>query len=76
MLLGAAMAAASAAGIYPDLPQAARAMRNGSVVREPDSGARARYDRDYAVFLRMQAHRAELETMAGAGLEHTGGGGV
>ncbi|WP_332719533.1 FGGY-family carbohydrate kinase [Pelagibacterium mangrovi] len=76
MLLGVAMAAASAAGIYRDLPQAARAMRNGSVVREPDKATRARYDRDYTVFLRMQAHWAELETMAGAGLERIGGGGA
>lgn len=67
MLLGAAMVAARAAGLHPSLAEAAKAMRNGSEDRAPDPAAKARHDRDYKVFLRMQAHRAELETMASVG---------
>ncbi|WMT91858.1 FGGY-family carbohydrate kinase [Pelagibacterium sp. H642] len=67
MLLGAAMAAASAAGIYPGPAQAARAMRNGTDARAPGPSVKALYDRDYAVFLRMQEHRAELEAITKGG---------
>lgn len=63
MILGAAMAAAAAAGVHPDLATAARAMRHASVTRSPDPATAARYERDYAVFLRMQAQRAEIEAM-------------
>ncbi|SDG59279.1 FGGY-family carbohydrate kinase [Pelagibacterium luteolum] len=63
MLLGTAMAAATGAGLYPSLADAATAMRHASVTREPDRSRRALYDRDYAVFLKMHAHRAEIEAM-------------
>lgn len=67
MILGAAMAAATAAGLHPDLEHAARAMRQASVTRKPDLARKALHDRDYAVFLKMQAHRAELEAMSRSG---------
>lgn len=63
MILGAAMAAATAAGVHESIGQAAREMRPRTTARPPDPARRARYDRDYAVFLRMQAHRAEIEAM-------------
>ncbi|WP_417584121.1 FGGY-family carbohydrate kinase [Pelagibacterium sp.] len=63
MILGTAMAAATAAGLYPRLADAAHAMRHASVTRTPDLPRKARYDIDYAVFLKMHAHRREIEAM-------------
>lgn len=66
MLVGTAMAAAAAGGIYPDVKDAARAMRRPGTTRRPDPARREAYDRDYAVFLKMQAQRGEIEAMLGA----------
>ncbi|RDE09946.1 FGGY-family carbohydrate kinase [Pelagibacterium lacus] len=63
MLLGSAMAAATGAGLYPGLADAACAMRQPSVARRPDLTRRARYDRDYKVLMTLHAHRAEIEAM-------------
>lgn len=60
VLLGTAMAAAAGAGLHDGLDAAARAMAGHASCLRPDPGRRAAYDRDYAVFLRMQAHRDEI----------------
>lgn len=60
-LLGTAMAAASGAGLFEDLPAACAAMTQGGITRMPDPKAAARFDRDYQVFLAMQKHRAEID---------------
>lgn len=61
MLLGGAMAAATAAGRFASLAEAGTAMTPQSVSRAAERGRRERYDRDYAVFLKMHAHRREIE---------------
>lgn len=63
MILGAAIAAATAAGLHGSIEDAAREMRPEATARLPDPARKALYDRDYAVFLRMQAHRAEIEAL-------------
>ncbi|RFB76304.1 FGGY-family carbohydrate kinase [Methylovirgula sp. 4M-Z18] len=63
VLLGTAMVAATAAGLFPDLSSACRAMRQQSRTRAPNLQARARFDRDYRIFLRMHEHRQEIETL-------------
>ncbi|MCB1388454.1 MAG: FGGY family pentulose kinase [Rhodobacteraceae bacterium] len=63
VLLGTAIAAATAAGLHPDLLGAARAMSRLEKVIEPDAARHAGYDRDYRVMLRMQAHRDELAAL-------------
>ncbi len=63
VLLGTAMVAATAAGAYPDLASACAAMQQGGVAHRPDPASRARFDRDYRIFLRMHEHRAELDRM-------------
>jgi ribulose kinase len=63
MLLGTAMAAAAAAGLYPDLPAAAIAMRQGEVEHQGDQATFARFDRDYRIFQEMQRHRKALDTI-------------
>lgn len=65
VLLGTAIAAATAAGLHSDLPGAARAMARLATVIEPDPARRETYDRDYRVMLRMQEHRAELAALRG-----------
>lgn len=70
VLLGTAMAAAVAGGTHPSLEQAARAMTGEARRVLPDPDARTGLDRDYAVFLRLQAHRAEI-----AALSHNGAAG-
>ena len=64
MLLGTAMVAATAAGLFPDLPAAAAAMARAGAVTEPDPATRAGYDRDYRVFLAMHEQRRALERIA------------
>jgi FGGY-family pentulose kinase len=61
MLLGTAMAAASAARLYPSLTSAAMAMQQGGRSRAPDLRARSRFDADYRVFLEMHAQRRALD---------------
>lgn len=68
VLLGTAVAAAAAAGLFPDLGAAAGAMARVAAVIAPDPGAREGYDRDYRVMVRMQEHRAELAALKGPSL--------
>jgi len=63
MLLGTAISAAKAAGLYPDLKSAATAMAQETIRREPDASRKARYDADFAIFKKMHAHRAEIDAM-------------
>ncbi|MEO6015503.1 MAG: FGGY-family carbohydrate kinase, partial [Devosia sp.] len=67
-LLGVAMVAATAAGIYPSLSAACTAMARGGLRREPDATHRSTLDRDYRIHLALQRHRAEIDgIMSGAG---------
>ena len=63
VLIGNAINAAVAGGLYASLAEAGQAMIPEPSVRLPDPAMRARYDRDYARFQAMQRHRAELDTM-------------
>jgi L-ribulokinase len=60
MLLGTAMAAASAAGWYPSLAQACRVMARPANIIPPNEMRAMALDRDYRVFLKMQEQRREL----------------
>jgi FGGY-family pentulose kinase/HAD superfamily hydrolase (TIGR01509 family) len=62
-LLGTGMVAAFAAGIYPSLAEACAAMHQGGARREPDPQARARFDKDYEIFLEMHRQRQKLDRM-------------
>lgn len=62
-LLGVAMVAANAAGLYPSLEEAAVAMHQGGRRRRPDPAARPRFDRDYRIFLEMLRQRQVLDRM-------------
>jgi D-ribulokinase len=66
VLLGTAMVAATAAGLYPSLPDAAAAMAPAGEEREPDPAAAGRFDRDYRAFLLLHEQRRALETLAAA----------
>jgi FGGY-family pentulose kinase/HAD superfamily hydrolase (TIGR01509 family) len=67
-LLGTAMAAAAAAGIFTSVAQACAAMDQGSTVRKGNTEAAARFEIDYRAFLAMHRHRAEIEEIvSGAG---------
>ena len=63
VLVGTAAAAAAAAGLHADLRAAALAMGRPGRLRRGDPAARARYDRDYRVFLAMQRQRAEIDAL-------------
>ena len=63
VLLGTAMVAAVAGGLYPDLPAAGAGMYPGGRELQPDTSRKAGYDRDYRRFLALYRHRAELETI-------------
>ena len=63
MLLGSAMLAATAAGLYPSLTEAAAAMDQGGTPREPDRRAAAGFDRDYRILVEMQRQRRTIEAM-------------
>ncbi|HVW91636.1 MAG TPA: FGGY family pentulose kinase [Devosia sp.] len=58
MLLGSAMLAAHAAGLYGSVAEAAAAMDQGYATIAPGP---ERHDRDYRAMLAMQRHRRELE---------------
>ena len=62
-LLGTAMVAATAAGLYGTLNAAAIAMQQASTSRRPDPTKRAAFDRDYRVFLTMLEQRQALESL-------------
>lgn len=63
-LLGTAMVAATAAGLYGTLNAAAMAMQQGGRARRPDPAVRARYDRDYRVFLKMLEQRQAIDALS------------
>ncbi len=63
VLLGTAMVAATAAGLYPNLPAACMAMKQGGYPRQPEPKARQRFDRDYRIFLEMHAQRKVLDAL-------------
>ncbi len=63
VLLGTAMAAAAAAGLYPTLTEACSAMRQEGRARQPNPSARARFDRDYRIFLEMHRQRRQLDAI-------------
>jgi FGGY-family pentulose kinase len=67
MLLGTGMVAATAAGFYPRLAEAAIAMQQGGRSRAPDPQARARFDADYRIFLEMHKQRQRLDQIAKEG---------
>ncbi len=64
VLLGTGMVAATGAGLYPDLAAACAAMRQPGRQRAPNRAARARFDRDYRIFLEMHRQRQALDAMA------------
>ena len=63
VLLGAGMVAATGAGFYPDLASACIGMHQGGRERQPNPVARARFDRDYRIFLEMHRQRRLLDSM-------------
>jgi FGGY-family pentulose kinase len=63
MLLGSAMLAATAAGLYPSLAAAAAAMDQGATAHRPDPARHAAYGRDYRILLEMQRQRQVLMTI-------------
>ncbi|WP_338720582.1 FGGY-family carbohydrate kinase [Devosia sp. XK-2] len=60
-LLGMAMVAANAAGLYPSLDRACLAMQQGGTSRAPDPAARTQFDRDYRIFLEMTRQRQVID---------------
>jgi FGGY-family pentulose kinase len=65
-LLGMAMVAANAAGVYESLDAACRAMKPESVAHPPNFGAQPVYDRDYGIFIEMQRQRQVIDAMGQA----------
>jgi FGGY-family pentulose kinase/HAD superfamily hydrolase (TIGR01509 family) len=63
-LLGTAMVAATAAGLYGTLNAAAMAMQQGGNSRRPRAEMRAAFDRDYRVFLTMLEQRQAVDGMS------------
>ncbi len=61
VLLGTGMVAATAAGHYRSLAAAAEGMQQGGRKRLPNPAARQRFERDYAVFLKMHEQRRALD---------------
>ncbi|MET3924336.1 FGGY-family pentulose kinase [Devosia sp. 2618] len=62
-LLGTAMVAATAAGLYPSLDAACVAMQQGGRERAPDAAARTQFDKDYRIFLEMLKQRQVIDAM-------------
>ncbi len=62
-LLGMAMVAATAAGLYPALNQACLAMQQGQTFRPPNPDARPQFDKDYRVFREMIEQRRMLDAL-------------
>ena len=63
VLLGTAMAAASASGLFPTLSAASDGMRRPGKERAPNLQWKERYDRDYRAFIAMHRHRQELDAI-------------
>ena len=64
VLAGTAMVAATAAGLYPDLASACAGMQQRGRERRPNPAARARFDRDYRIFLEMHRQRQAIDAIA------------
>ncbi|NRG16265.1 FGGY-family carbohydrate kinase [Rhizobiales bacterium] len=64
VLLGTAMAASCAAGMYGSLSEACRNMRRPYRTRVPNGTLRKAYDRDYEIFHLMHRQRSELEKIS------------
>lgn len=62
-LLGMAMVAATAAGLYPSLDQACAAMQQGGAERAPNPAVQGQFDTDYRIFLEMQRQRQVIDEM-------------
>ncbi|MGI9506804.1 MAG: FGGY-family carbohydrate kinase, partial [Geminicoccaceae bacterium] len=63
VLLGTAIVAAHAAGLYPDLGTAAKAMAKPGPTIEPNAERRSAFDRDYRIFLTMHDQRSALDRL-------------
>ncbi|MBO3761941.1 FGGY-family carbohydrate kinase [Ciceribacter sp. L1K22] len=63
VLVGTAINAATAARLHPDLASAGSAMIAGGRTRPADPERRRHYDIDFARFVLMQKHRAELTAL-------------
>ncbi len=63
VLLGTAIVAACAAGLYSGIGEAAAAMAKEDRIIEPDAGRRAAFDRDYRIFLTMHDQRGALDRL-------------
>jgi FGGY-family pentulose kinase len=63
-LLGMAMVAATAAGLYPSLDRACIAMHQGGTRRAPDPAAQPGFERDYTIFLEMLRQRQVIDSMS------------
>jgi ribulose kinase len=68
VLLGTAMVAATAAGLYGNLPQSCIHMQQRGQERQPNKSASARFKRDYRIFLKMHEQRHELEKLSESSL--------
>ena len=64
VLIGTAALAATGAGLYPDVASACAGMRQPGRERRPNPAAKARFDRDYRVFLEMHRQRQALDEIA------------
>jgi ribulose kinase len=62
-LLGTAMVAAAAAGLYGSLTAAAITMQQGGTSRGPNPAARPAFDRDYRTFLTMLEQRRQVDAI-------------
>jgi ribulose kinase len=57
------MVAATAAGIFGGLSEAASAMHQGDRERRPDPAAHPQFDRDYRIFREMLRQRQALDAV-------------
>ncbi len=63
VLLGSAMAAATASGLHADLAAAAVGMSRPGRIRQPDKQAGMAFERDYRAFRMMHDQRAALDAL-------------
>ena len=64
VLAGTAALAASAAGLYADVPAACAGMRQAVRERPASRAPSARFDKDYRIFLEMQRQRGVIDAMS------------
>lgn len=62
-LLGMAMVAANAAGLYQSLDRACLGMHQGGAARPPNPDAHAQFERDYRIFLEMLRQRQAIDAL-------------